>query len=160
MSTTPTVTTLNLDIDSNLMVAIFQEAHPIDSIDKEFSATEYLTYCAPDIERLGRVFKFLGLAEASTQSALGWKPTAHLLHIIGKRAVARPIKGSHKQATGKERQLVESLFQLAGGQPEEEFIGDDFVFRVLNGLGFLREAVGSCKPTSLLQETFEDVFKA
>jgi hypothetical protein len=153
------MTTTSLDIESNLMVAIFQELDLI-CFDQEPSATEYLKLCVPHIERLGRVFKFLGLAEASTQSALGWKPTAHLLHIIGKRVVAHPTKASHKQATAKEQKLVESLFQLAGGEAEQ-YIGDDFVFSVLKGLALLQEdRVGGCKPTSLLQETFEDVFGA
>jgi hypothetical protein len=148
-----------LDIESNLMVAIFQELDLI-IFDDEEPATEYLKHCAPHIERLGRVFKFLGLAEANTQSALGWKPTAQLLHVIGRRVGANPIKASHKQATAKERKLVESLFQLAGGDVEE-VITDDFVFCVMNALGLLQEGPGGgCKPTPLLQETFEEVFGA
>ena len=39
----------------------------------------------------------LGLAEASTESALGWKPTADLLHIIARQVVARPARPSQKQ---------------------------------------------------------------
>jgi hypothetical protein len=160
MSTTATVTTLKLDAGSNLMLAIFQELDLISFPDEEPSATEYLKLCAPHIERLGRVFKFLGLAEAST-SALGWKPTAHLLHIIGQRLAANPIEASHEQANAKERKLVESLFQLAGADVQEPFITDDFVFCVMKVLGLLQEGPGgSCKPTSLLQETFEDVFGA
>jgi hypothetical protein len=153
------MTTTSLDIESNLMVAIFQALHPLGRIDQESSATQYLTWCAPDIERLGRVFKFLGLAEAST-SALGWKPTAHLLHLIGEALAASTIQASHKGANAKERKLVESLFQLAGGEAEEH-IEDDFVFSVLRGLALLQaDRTGNWKPTSLLQETFEDVFGA
>ncbi len=149
-----------LDIESNLMVAMFQEAHPIASLDTETepSATKYLTCCAADIERLGRVFKSVGLAEASTESALGWKPTADLLHIIARQVVARPARPSQKQATANERKVVESLFQLAGGEAAE-YVEDDFVFCVLNCLGLLRlDRVGGCKPTCLLQEIFEGVF--
>jgi hypothetical protein len=81
-----------LDFESNLMVPMFQEAHPIDGLgpETEPSATKYLTCCAADIARLGRVLKFLVLAEASTDSALGWKPTADLLRIIARQLVARP----------------------------------------------------------------------
>jgi hypothetical protein len=148
-----------LDVESTLMVAIFKELDLIIFDDAE-PVTEYLKHCAPHIERLGRVFKFLGLAEASTQSALGWKPTAQLLHIIGRRVGANPMKASHKQATAKEHTLVESLFQLAGGDVEE-VITDDFVFCVMNALGLLQEDLaGSCKPTPLLKETFAEVFGA
>jgi hypothetical protein len=149
------------DTELLLLTSIFQSAHPITrSVGGELNGTEYLQFCAPDIERLGRVFKLLGLAEVSTQSALGWKPTAHLLDIIGQRA-ARPTKASHKQETAKEHQFVESLFELAGGDPQEPEITEDFLFSVLNALGLLQEGRGGgCKPTFLLQETFEDIFAA
>jgi len=149
-----------LDFESNLMVPMFQEAHPIDGLGPETkpSATKYLTCCAADIGRLGRVLKFLGLAEASTDSALGWRPTADLLRIIARQLVARPARPSQKQATAKERKVVESLFQLAGGE-STEYVEEDFVFCVLNCLGLLRlDGVGDCKPTRLLQETVEAIF--
>jgi hypothetical protein len=143
-----------LDIESNLMVTMLQEVHPIASLgtETEPSATKYLTCCAADIERLGRVLKFLGLAEASTDSALGWKPTADLLRIIARQLAARPARPSQKQATAKERKVVGSLFQLAG--ESTEYVEENFVFCVLNCLGLLRlDGVGDCKPTRLLQET-------
>jgi len=151
-----------LDIESKLMVAMFQEARPIAILGRESepSAREYLTLRAADIERVGRVLKFLGLAEASTESALGWKPTANLLHLIARQLDAHSARGSQKQATAKERKVVESLFQLAGGEPEEEFVGEDLVFCVLNCLGLLRASVGGCKPTCSLQEIFEGIFGA
>jgi hypothetical protein len=148
----------NLDDNSLLMLAIFQTVHLICDEGSGVSMTEYLKYCASDIARIGHVFKFLGLAEECTKSALGWKPTAHLIQIIAERS-ARPAKGSEKEATEKDRKLVNSLLQLAGGTTEE-VITDDFFFAVLNALGFLREAPGGeCKPTSLLHETIEAVFE-
>jgi len=140
-----------LDIGSHLMVAIFQELPLVCFIGKP-DAVEYQRLCRPEIERLGRVFKFLGLAEASTNSAIGWKPTADLLHLIGKRLAGHPIKGSRKLATAKERKVIESLIQVAGGQAEH-VITDIFAFGVLEALGLLRmDKVGDWKPTSLLQE--------
>ena len=75
---------------SVLMIAIFQMAHPIYRNKVEpLGQTEYLAHCASDIDELGRIFKFLGLAEDSAQSAFGWRPTARLVGIIAERA-ARP----------------------------------------------------------------------
>jgi hypothetical protein len=146
------------DLLSDLMIAIFQEAHPIGSGYKDVTdKTQYVKYCASDIDKLGRIFKFLGLAKDSAQSAFGWTPTARLLQIIAERA-ARPTKGSATRATKKERQIIDSLLQLAGGQTEEVFT-DDFLFDVLNGLGFLQESgSGECKPTALLREVIEGMF--
>jgi hypothetical protein len=142
------IMTQNCNIES-LLVAFFQEAlaaHPAEPV----SATEFLKYFAPDIARVGRVFKFLGLAEESTESSLGWQPTDQLIRILAERA-ARPTKASKEEATAKELKLVDSLVQVAGGEAEEQ-LTDDFLFLVLNALGLLREARGGCKPTSLLRE--------
>jgi hypothetical protein len=145
---------------SVLMIAIFQMAHPIYRNKVEpLGQTEYLAHCASDIDELGRIFKFLGLAEDSAQSAFGWRPTARLVRIIAERA-ARPTKGSDTRATKKERQLVDSLLQLAGKQTEE-ILPDEFLFNVLNGLGLLRGSVGGeCKPTTLLKEVVQDMLAA
>jgi hypothetical protein len=85
--------TQNCNIEA-LLVAIFQAAHPIENTrtGDPVSAAEFLRHCAPDIARVGRVFKFLGFAEESPQSALGWKPTEKLIRIVVERA-ARPTKG-------------------------------------------------------------------
>jgi hypothetical protein len=150
-------TVLKHDLLSDLMIAIFQEAHPIGGDKDVTDKRQYVKYCASDIDKLGRIFKFLGLAKDSAQSAFGWKPTARLLHIIAERA-ARPTKGNATRATKKERQVIDSPLQLAGGQTEEVFT-DDFLFNVLNGLGFLRESGGGeCKPTALLREVIEGMF--
>jgi hypothetical protein len=150
------------DIQSNLMIAIFQAAYPIwNDVKKEDEAdqTRYVKCCASDIERLGRIFKFLGLAEDDKQSVLGWKPTAKLIRMVAERA-ARPTKGSNKRATRKEEAMIQSLLQLADGWVEQTFT-DDFVFNVLNCFGLLRESVyGECKPTTLLQELLANVFEA
>jgi hypothetical protein len=150
----------NLDTELLLLTSIFESAHPIvRDVGGEVTGTEYLKFCASDIDRIGRVFKFLGLAEECTQSVLRWKPTGRLIRMIGERS-ARPTKPSKKEATEKDRRLVNMLLQVAGGESTEEYITDDFCFRVLNALGFLREVHGDGKPTSLLRETFEDVFRA
>ena len=143
------------DVLSDLMIAFFQAAH---SLHGDPDKVQYVKYCASDIDKLGRVLKFLGLAETNQQSMLGWTPTARLVHIIAERA-ARPTKGSATPATKKERQVINSLLQLAGGQTEEVFT-DDFLFNVLNGLGFLGEGGdGECKPTALLREVLENLFQ-
>jgi hypothetical protein len=150
------------DVLPDLMIALFQAAHPLAGDDPGESLTDkvqYVKYCASDIDRLGRVLKFLGLAETNQQSMLGWTPTARLVHIIAERA-ARPTKGSATtRATKKERRVIDSLLQLAGGQTEQVFT-DDFLFNVLNSLGFLRESGGGeCRPTALLREVLENLFQ-
>ena len=147
-----------LDIESHIMIAIFRAAHPIVDIE-EAADQEYLKRFAPDIDRLGRVLKCLGLAEESTQSAFGWKPTAHLVQIIVERAV-RPIKASKKLNTKGESKLVDSLSQLAGVHEDDDLIDEfPFVFNVLNCLGLLRVGPqGGCKPTGLLVEAVVEGF--
>jgi hypothetical protein len=151
-----------LDIQSNLMIAIFQAAYPIWSDVKkedEEDQTRYVKALATDIKRLGRIFKFLGLAEDDKQSVLGWKPTAKLIRMVAERA-ARPTKGSNKRATRKDDAMMQSLLQLADGWVEQTFT-DDFVFNVLNCFGLLRESVyGECKPTALLREMLQEIFQA
>src|SRR6266480_1093330 len=95
----------NCNIES-LLVAIFQAAHCIErDIGDPVRTREFLQYYAPDIARVGRVLKFLGLAEECSQSALGWKPTEKLIRIVVERA-ARPTTGTDNEATAKDRKLV------------------------------------------------------
>jgi hypothetical protein len=143
------------DIQS-LLIAIFQAAHSIFT-ETDKPIIEYLNSCASDINKLGRILKFLGLAEDSAQSAFGWKPTAELIQIIAERA-ARPTKASKTQASKMERRFVDSLIQLAGGQTEEPFT-DDFLFNVLNGLGLLQESDTGVKPTARLREVVTTMFE-
>ncbi len=146
----------NLNTELLLLTSIFQSAHPVvHDVGGELNATEYLKFCASDIERIGRVFKFLGLAEESTQSVLRWKPTDRLIRMIGERS-ARPTKPSKKVLTEKDRRLVDMLLLVAGGDTKEDQMMDDFCISVLNALGFLREVQGGPKPTSLLKEIILD----
>ncbi len=150
-------TVLKTDTVSALMIAIFQEAHPIGGVEDVTDKAQYVKCCASDIDRLGRVLKFLGLADDEKQSVLGWKPTAQLIHIIAGRA-ARPTKASEKYVTKREHAIIQSLLQLAGGWVETVYT-EDFVFRVLNSFGLFRESVDNeCKPTALLREMLEETF--
>jgi hypothetical protein len=145
------------DIVCDLMIAIFQEANSIWDWEDVADKAQYVKCCASDIDRLGRVLKFLGLAEDEKQSVLGWKPTAQLIRIIARRA-ARPTKASEKYVTKRERAIIQSLLQLAGGWVETVY-SEDFVFTVLNSFGLLRESVhGECKPTALLREMLGETF--
>jgi hypothetical protein len=144
---------------SDLMIALFQAVYQVirDTGEDVTDVTEYLEHCAPDIDRLGRVLKFLGLAEDNPQSAFGWKATPDLMRLVAERATSRTPKASNKKMTKGERAILSSLLQLAGGWAEES-IGDDFVFRVLNGLGLLRASFqDECKPTALLREILQNM---
>jgi hypothetical protein len=155
MSKLESIVTADTKLAADLMAAIFQATDHI-FLEKGDVTEQYLKHCASDIDRLGRLLKFLGLAEDDKDGVFGWKPTAKLISLIAERA-ARPAKGSDKRATARERAVVGSLLQLAGGWVEPTYT-DDFVFRALNSLGLLRETVyGECKPTALLKEVLENV---
>jgi hypothetical protein len=154
--------TFNTDDTDFLLIETFQIAHLMD-----LSQTDFCKRYNADIERMGRVFKFLGLAEEGKESALGWQPTDELIDIIAERLTRpfgwKPIdiiaervaRANKDRTTIKDRRLVDSIFQIAGGQKEYD-PWKEFVFLVLNYLGFLYEAQpGDIKPTSLLRETVE-----
>jgi hypothetical protein len=145
---------------SDLMIAIFQAADPIYAgMEDVTEKLEYVKSRGSDIDRLGRVLKFLQLAEDSPQSVFGWTPTAQLIRIVAERA-DRPAKASRKHVTNRERAIIAPVLQVAGGWAEQTYT-DDFVFNVLNGLGLLCQThMGECKPTSFLREMLEELFEA
>jgi hypothetical protein len=68
--------------DSILTISIFQEAYPLD--ETKVSAEEYLDHFGFEIDRIGRVFKCLGLTQPATRSDdFAWNPAPMLMKYSG-----------------------------------------------------------------------------
>ena len=141
-----------MNTETILMIEIFQEADPLGSI--RVSPEEYLDRCDFEIDRIGRVFKYLGLAQGG-QSDLCWQPTPMLMKIIAERVAHPPVNAKGVEVTDDERSSVEALIMRATGDiPDEESMdATEFCCSVLAALGLLTEgAAGAYKPTDRLQE--------
>jgi hypothetical protein len=79
--------TSTLSSDALLMIQSFRDANP-DEGDGELSAAEFLRKNAHRIRGIGLLLEMAGLAEQDAQSALGWRPTQHLVNLIAERPVA------------------------------------------------------------------------
>ena len=73
------------DNDTQLMVSILQEVFQLEGYE-EHDPVKYVKTYEWEIEEVGQLLAYLGLAKPDTQSALGWRPT-HLL--LDQRAVRR-----------------------------------------------------------------------
>jgi hypothetical protein len=149
MSNVKNVTMQNETI---LMISIFQEAYPLDEIRR--SPEEYLDHFGFEIDRMGRVLKYLGLARVEAGSGLGWKAESMLMKIIAE-TVAHPPQKRKCTVTENDWRSVRSLMMHATGDvPEEDSMdATEFCCSVLVALGFLKEGVsGGYKPTDRLQE--------
>jgi hypothetical protein len=134
-----------------LMLSIFQEAHPLSM---RVRPEEYLDRCDFEIDRMGRVLKYLGLAQGG-RSDLCWKPTPMLMKIIAEGLAHPPVKAKGVEVTDDERNSVESLIMYATGDvPDEDSMdATEFCCSVLVALGLLTEgASGGYKPTDRLHE--------
>lgn len=127
--------------DTQLLAALFQRAYPLEP---QPSAAEYLHHFEFEIDRLGRLLRFLGLAEASHQSGLGWAPRRWLMRISAERA-ARPLDQRYPIVVSKEdREFVASICRVATGDVAEagEMDATNFCCDVLAALGLLERGDG------------------
>jgi hypothetical protein len=76
--------TTTLSSDTLLMIQRFRQANS-DKRDWELSAAEFLQKNAHRICGIGPLLEMAGLAEQDDQSALGWRPTQHLIGLIANR---------------------------------------------------------------------------
>jgi hypothetical protein len=70
--------TMKYDNETVLLVTIFQKANPLEP---QSSVAEYLHYFEFEIDRMGSVLQFLGLAKKSNQCDLVWAPNHRLMRI-------------------------------------------------------------------------------
>jgi hypothetical protein len=70
------------------LIAFFQKAFQAGTVERD--PEKYLKKYRSKIEAAGRVFQYLELAKPDSKSALGWKPTKHLLDLIAKSHAGPP----------------------------------------------------------------------
>jgi hypothetical protein len=85
-----------------LMILIFQEAYPLGSM--RVRPEEYLDHFGFEVDRIGRVLKYLGLAQDG-RSDLCWTATPMLMRIIAERVAHPPVKAKRASVTENQRRL-------------------------------------------------------
>jgi hypothetical protein len=128
---------MKYDNEAVLLVAIFQKANPLEP---QPSVAEYLRHFRFDIDRVGRVLRFLGLAEESGKSDLGCAPTGRLMSIIAEKWARPPKEAPKIMVSEDDRDFVASIYHLATGgvdHPYDETI--DFCCSVLAILDLLEK---------------------
>jgi len=146
-----------MTIDCILMISIFQQAFPLDP---EGDVEDYIALFAPEIDRLGRVLKFLGLAERAPKSRIMWKPTLQLLTLIGQKLTQPPVKLKCTVTDG-DREFVQAFILRDTGDTRPTSLEEAFEFccSVLAALGLLQQdASGGYKPTHRLHAIMLDRF--
>jgi hypothetical protein len=99
-----------------LLVSIFQKANPIGPS----SVADYLAHFEFEIDRMGSVLRFLGLAKKSNQCDLVWAPNHRLMRIIAEKAT-RPFQERGEIVVSKaDREFVASMHHLATGDVKED----------------------------------------
>jgi hypothetical protein len=136
-----------------LLVSIFQKANPIGPC----SVADYLAHFEFEIDRMGSVLRFLGLAKKSNQCDLVWAPNHRLMRIIAEKAT-RPFQERGEIVVSKaDREFVASMQHLATGDVKEDGRMDttDFCCNVLATLELLEKGKGKdggFKPTPRIKD--------
>jgi hypothetical protein len=145
--------------DTVLMTSIFKVTSYVGA--KEFTTNEDLPTFKFEIDRTGRVLKFLGLAKEAARSDLGWKPMPRLMEVVAEKMV-RPTPTCKIRATNEDRNFLSSFFVRATGdalKSERSVDAFDFCCSVLAVLGLLNEtADGGYKPTPCLRELILETY--
>jgi hypothetical protein len=104
------------DNETALLVSIFQKANPIGAS----SVADYLGHFEFEIDRMGSVLRFLGLAKKSNKCDLVWAPNQRLMRIIAEKAT-RPFQERGEIVVSKaDREFVASMQHLATGDVKED----------------------------------------
>jgi hypothetical protein len=135
-----------------LMVSIFQQAYPLD--ETKVSAEEYLDHFGFEIDRIGRVFKCLGLAQPAPSDFGDWKPAPMLMKIIAERAARPSVENKPVLVTDHDQNFVHSLMMRATGEvPEEGWDATEFCCSVFVALGLMKKGMPEgYKPTRRLRD--------
>lgn len=133
---------IHMQNDTLLLISIFQEACPLDKA--KVSAEDYLAHCEFEIETLGDLFKYLGLAQAAARSELGWEPKPILMTLIAERVARAPVKSKFNSAVDDGWNFVPALIIRAEGVD-----AIDFCCSVLRVLGLVCDGD---KPTRRLRD--------
>ena len=109
-----------MDINTMLMVSIFQKANPIGPA---LTAERFVRQFEVQIDRTGHVLKFLGLAEKAKSSPIGFKPTPRLVEIIADRLERRTLE-SRNAVARVDHDFVALLWQTVSCDPIDEERGE------------------------------------
>ena len=136
--------------DTILMISIFQEI-----FDRpEGNPKDFLADFAFEIEQIGRLLNYLGLAQASARSDLGWKPAPMLMEIIAERLGRSTVKVDPKADDGWN--FVRALIIHATGlKPKEHNNAIECCKSALAALGLLQEVAPGIRvyrPTRRLRD--------
>src|ERR1700730_5108236 len=143
---------IHMQNDTLLLISIFQEACPLSM---RVRPEEYLDHFDFEIDRMGRVLKYLELAQGSARSDLGWKPAPMLMKIIAERLAHPPEKRKSALLTEDDRNSVRSLMMFRTSDVPEAGSKDatEFCCSVLVALGLMKKGrPGGYKPTRRLHE--------
>lgn len=145
---------MKYDNETVLLVAIFQQANPLEP---QSSVAEYLDYFGFEIDRMGRVLQFLGLAKKSNQCDLVWAPNHRLMRIIAEKATRPFQEGGQIVVSKEDREFVASIYHLATGDviEEDSMDGIDFCCNVLAIFDLLEKGEGEdggFKPTPRIKD--------
>jgi hypothetical protein len=140
-----------LNPESTLLISISQKAN---SLGPQFSVTQYLDDYELELDRTGLLLRFLGLAEESDKSDLGWAPTGRLMRFVADRW-GHPHEDGHTITVSEDdRDFVEFIYHLATGDVVDDACVDpiaEFCFNFLATLGLLKKGENGFKPTPRLQ---------
>jgi hypothetical protein len=135
------------------LVALMQEANPLNQSD----VADYLDYFGFEIDRMGSVLRFLGLAKKSNQCELGWAPNHRLMRMIAEKATRPFQEGGEIVVSKEDREFVASIYHLATGDEKFDNAQDatDFCCNVLAILDLLEKGEGEdggFKPTPRIKD--------
>jgi hypothetical protein len=131
------------------LINFFQKAFQAGTVERD--PEKYLTKYRSDIEAAGRVFQYLELAKPDSKSALGWKPTKHLLDLIAK-SDAGPPKTTPKSV--EIQVLLDLMLDTMLGPDCDQGVGC-FCVHSLISLGLVVEdSLGDRMPTIELLNLF------
>jgi hypothetical protein len=130
---------MNYDNDTVLLVSIFQKANPIGPS----SVADYLAHFEFEIDRMGSVLRFLGLAKKSNQCDLVWAPNHRLMRIIAEKATRPLPERGEIVVTKADREFVAAMQHLATGDVKDgRMDATDFCCNVLAILDLLEKGKG------------------
>jgi hypothetical protein len=144
---------VKFDSATYLMIEICRKANPDEC---KFRAV-FAGLRSLEIDRLGSLLEFLGLAEESDKSDCDWLPNRRLMSIIAEQVVRPPQQGSKIDVSKHDRDFVASIYNLATAVPGETD-GESIVHfccNVLVAFGLLEKGEGKdggFKPTPRLKD--------
>jgi hypothetical protein len=125
---------LMFDPDTCLIVTMLQEVFHVGSVEP--NPKKYVKKYKQQIKEAGKVLEYLGLAQQSKKSVIGWRPTSLFMEILAERVSKRQaIRGY-----GEEEMMIDLLFDAVFGN--KNYTGRTTGLCLLNALGLARATFG------------------